>query len=155
MTESFVLPETEESENAPCTNTPLAARGFDSLKESTGVEYARARTVPSHPTRGITLRNAPRRNPTCATVSPHRAPRTCGPARRRDGSSRQARAKPKRSRIDGNRRESSVPMRGQPPGKNRLQQIHDPHRSNIRLGGIGIVPRDGLKILSQQGQTYL
>ena len=39
--------------------------------------------------------------------------------------------------------------------KNRLQQIHNPHRSNIRLGGVGIVPRDGLKILSQQGQTYL
>ena len=107
MTESFVLPETEESENAPCTNTPLAARGFDSLKESTGVEYARARTVPSHPTRGITLRNAPRRNPTYATVSPYRAPRTCGPARRRDGSSRQARAAPEMSRIDRNRREST------------------------------------------------
>ena len=114
MTESFVLPETEESENAPCTNTPLATRGFDSLKESTGVEYARARTVPSHPTRGITLRNAPRRNPTCATVSPHRAPRTCGPARRRDGSSRQARAEPRASRIDRNRQESSVSARGHP-----------------------------------------
>ena len=61
----------------------------------------------SHPTRGITLRNAPRRNPTCATVSPHRAPRTCGPARRRDGSSRQARAEPRASRIDRNRREST------------------------------------------------
>ena len=61
----------------------------------------------SHPARGITLRNAPRRNPTCATVSPHRAPRTCGPARRRDGSSRPARAKPKRRRIDGNRQEST------------------------------------------------
>ena len=61
----------------------------------------------SHPTRGITLRNAPRRNPTCATVSPHRAPRTCGPARRRDGSSRQARAEPRASRIDRNRQEST------------------------------------------------
>ena len=68
----------------------------------------------SHPARGISLRNAPRRNPTCATVSPHRAPRTCGPARRRDGSSRPARAKPKRSRIDRNRRESSVSARGHP-----------------------------------------
>lgn len=55
----------------------------------------------SHPTRGITLRNAPRRNPTCATVSPHRAPRTCGPARRRDGSSRQARAEPNRQESTG------------------------------------------------------
>ena len=62
----------------------------------------------SHPTRGISLRNAPRRNPTCATVSPHRAPRTCGPARRRDGSSRQARA----SQIDRSRQESSAPARG-------------------------------------------
>ena len=39
-------------------------------------------------------------------------------------------------------------MRGQPPGKNRLQQIHDPHRSNIRLGGFGIVPRDGFNVIA-------
>ena len=39
-------------------------------------------------------------------------------------------------------------MRGQPPGKNRLQQIHDPHRSNIRLGGIGVVVRDRLDVIA-------
>ena len=61
----------------------------------------------SHPARGISLRNVPKRNPTCATVSPYRAPRTCGPARRRDGSSRQARAEPRASRIDRNRQEST------------------------------------------------
>ena len=58
------------------------------------------------PTRGISLRNVPRRNPTCATVSPYRAPRTCGPARRRDGSSRQGAAEPNRresTEIDGSR----------------------------------------------------
>ena len=55
----------------------------------------------SHPARARTLRNAPRRNPTCPTVSPHRAPRTCGPARRRDGSSRQGAAEPNRRESTG------------------------------------------------------
>ena len=71
-------------------------------KFSTGVECVCAGAS----ARGISLRNAPRRNPTCATVSPHRAPRTCGPARRRDGSSRPAHAEPNRQEstgIDGSR----------------------------------------------------
>ena len=58
----------------------------------------------SHPTRGITLRNVPRRNPTYAT--PHIGGRSL-----RDRQ-RVAHARPKRSRIDRNRRESSVPARG-------------------------------------------
>ena len=58
----------------------------------------------SHPTREISLRNVPKRNPTCAT--PHIGGRSL-----RDRQN-EAHAKPKRSRIDRNRQESSVPARG-------------------------------------------
>ena len=54
------------------------------------------------PTRGgISLRNAPKRNPTYTTVSPHEAPRACAPARSRDDLSRHAPCKPSRQESTG------------------------------------------------------
>ena len=94
-----------------CAEKRQWLRGYDFVtkrsdlfvtKFSTGVECVCAGAS----ARGISLRNAPRRNPTCATVSPHRVPRTCGPARRRDGPPRSAHAEPNRQEstgIDGSR----------------------------------------------------